>query len=812
MTEPLPPAADDDPSRIIRQLSEQGFDAAQVQGVVQGMRALGFRIEPVPPPAARAVPFVRWEGRALGKVPERLRPPLERDLERVFDGPDVRQVTVEDCFTGYHGNPEQKLILGVELTTTVETRTHIVKLGAREQVRPDWEGWERCVGARYVGSRLFVKPDYRDLPAWIGADGNAAAHSRGAAVYPNAYQLFGLDQTTQQPKSLDDVTRWAVLDDKPDPESIERVISQIYGDLHRWFYCAARDDRARAVEFYERRLARARERWSCRGGADPQWQDERKQRMELRRDAVWLFCGLDRPDAEGPPVYLDPYDFVEWALEQHQVPDTLVGRSHGDLHGLNVLVGVHRGEAEFPVVFDYGEMGPDNVLAWDFVKLEFELKTRIIPRLYEDPAARTSLLARRGTKPPKETQGGASASEPVRCAAERAWRLAFVFEFETLLMEATARIDDHASAMSRRPPGPLPLFADNSKIDRALRVLLRIRQEAALWLGYEHPGRHDRWPDEYCFAAAVYGLSTAKWPNYDPKQTECALVAAGVACARLRLARQALLRGPAAAAAGSGRAPSYRVPLHQAHTLWTAGYMAEALQVIQAAQSQFEESVPLAVEHALLLAEVGRLHDAEGRIEPLRTLAGVFGDFEMLSRLGRIFKNYADKTWTADVVPFVNSAPWQYYRRAFTLYDEAFRLSGEYFPGVNAATLAVLLGGEWTNRGRAIAARVCEICQTNDPPADIEQRYWLFASEGEANLVLGTPDSSRRAAGFYRSALELVDPESQINWAQSSWNQLCRLWEALGSSVLEPVLAVFDDYPKVRQRLNRGPLRNCGRG
>ena len=125
----------------------------------------------------------------------------------------------------------------------------------------------------------------------IRADGTFGSH----IVKLGAADVAGADfDGWQSPEFLEDVATWAVQDDKPDPASVERVICQIYGDLHRWFYAA------------------------------------------------------------------------------QQVPSTLVGCSHGDLHGRNILVGVRRGEAEFPVVYDCGEMSPRNVLVWDFVKLEME--------------------------------------------------------------------------------------------------------------------------------------------------------------------------------------------------------------------------------------------------------------------------------------------------------------------------------------------------------------------------------------------------------------------------------------------------------
>ena len=64
-------------------------------------------------------------------------------------------------------------------------------------------------------------------------------------------------------------------------------------------------------------------------------------------------------DESGPPAGL-------------LVPNMLRGFGHGDLHGRNVLVGLVRGQARWPALFDYENMGPDNLLAWDFVKIRPE--------------------------------------------------------------------------------------------------------------------------------------------------------------------------------------------------------------------------------------------------------------------------------------------------------------------------------------------------------------------------------------------------------------------------------------------------------
>ena len=60
---------------------------------------------------------------------------------------------------------------------------------------------------------------------------------------------------------------------------------------------------------------------------------------------------------------------------------------HGDLHGRNILVGIVRDQAMWPTVFDYEDMCPCNLIGWDFVKLETELKIRAYVDVFGGTAA-----------------------------------------------------------------------------------------------------------------------------------------------------------------------------------------------------------------------------------------------------------------------------------------------------------------------------------------------------------------------------------------------------------------------------------------
>jgi hypothetical protein len=771
---------------------------------------------------------VRWLGRADERVREDLKTQFTDELEHVFPQNLVSEITVHDCLAGYSAHQEKKVVFGVEVRAGKRIQTHMVKLGVPEEVGADHEGWSRCTANRYIGGRIFVRVELKML-----------SQNRAAVIYENAYTLFGLDQETQYPKFLDDVTWWSIADDKPDPKSVERVISQVYGVLYRWFYTTAQTDPEATRAFYERRLAKALPQWSSqRRRLWDMWKlheqkSEATERLEeLRGDALWLLGGLDRPESTAPPNYLDPYDYLCWAFEQDEttipgpgdnqdpttangkLPPTLIGRSHGDLHGRNILVGHQRGEVEFPVVIDYGEMDTSNVLVWDFVKLEMELKTRILPRLYNDAAARETVLTARhaAKKPPRDAAPSATLDPDERDRADRARRLAFFYEFEHMLALETSQIHSEQDAESREPPGQKREFFKSQKVDRALAILVRIRQEAALGLGYRQDGRHSRWLEEYQFALAVYGLGTVKWANYTVDQIESALVSSGVAAARLRSARTALrdLHGDAAEPPRNG--PSYRIVLAAAHGKLNARDLKGAHRLIKEGRADFPHAIPLRTELALVLAEQTELNAAVAVVEPLRRLCWVFGDFETLTRVARALKNLGDLAWAGlgdpAPTPPESSAPWQYYKEAFRLYRDAFQIAGtEHFPGVNAATLALLIGDETTSR--KLAGEVAHICANTGLSSHGEDLYWLLVTEGETALLSGDPDREKRAGSYYDLALSRLAP-SEIRMAKSSWDQICRLWRALGASKVDPVVAVFKKHEKLGPLLGAGPMGDCG--
>jgi hypothetical protein len=743
--------------------------------------------------------LVEFVAQAARKVPESLQDTLRPELEYLFADPPPRAITVSYCYTGYTSEPSrEKAILRVEVKGESGFGTHIVKIGTPVKVGCDYDGWQACMRGIEFASRIFLPVQRHDLSG-----------GRVAVVYRDAYTLYGPEGLASQPVSLEEAIHWAVLDDRPALLSIERAIIQTYADLGRWLYSLSSEDAGSAGDFYKARLKKSLCNWMPES-ADKEQQPLAGWRGELRRDAIWLFCGKDAPDSDKPAVYLDPCDYVTYALRTGTIAPTLLGRGHGDLHGRNILVCVYRGEVDYPAVFDYGDMGIKNVLAWDFVKLETELKVRLLPILYRDAATREGLLQKSSRARPHAVMVRGLVDD----RASRADRLEFAFRFERMLAERTAKIEARADAEMRQPPGGI-IEGEPPMLARLLAILLRIRQEAALWLGYER-GRQHRWREEYDFAMAVYGLVHARpdW-DYEPTQAECALVGAGVAAANLRAGQELHRTMIHQVDAGLSQRlpaelfPSYRVPLAIADRWWKNGRIDEAANLVRRffadnTPQQFGHAVPLLAEHALLLAEQGDHARAQQILRPLQEGCRLFGDFETLGRIGRAYKESGDDKWEKNPVPFAElpqKPPWQMYRHALAIYTEAFDLSGAYYPGINAATLALLCGD--VQQARALARKVLEQCAKED--VDGESAVWVFASEGEACLLVGRED----AAGYYAAALDELDP-SQPRLAQSMYNQLCRLWQALGGDALEPVLQTFAQRPAFWSQLTPGPVGDCG--
>jgi hypothetical protein len=174
------------------------------------------------------------------------------------------------------------------------------------------------------------------------------------------------------------------------------------------------------------------------------------------------------------------------------IPRMLRGCAHGDLHGRNILVGIVRDRAMWPTVFDYEDMGPGNLVGWDFVKLETELKFRAYLDIF----------------------GGRKAADFVKKVRE--------FELALNIRTEACHLDrDWPDAGDPASPG-----------ERLRAILLAIRRMAAQQMGSSH-GRPNDWLEEYYFLLLCYGSSTGRFANLQHRERMGALISAGVAASRL---------------------------------------------------------------------------------------------------------------------------------------------------------------------------------------------------------------------------------------------------------------------------------------
>jgi class 3 adenylate cyclase/tetratricopeptide (TPR) repeat protein len=133
---------------------------------------------------------------------------------------------------------------------------------------------------------------------------------------------------------------------------------------------------------------------------------------------------------------------------------------------------------------------------------------------------------------------------------------------------------------------------------------------------------------------------------------------------------------------------------------------------------------------ALALAQMGSTARAQEILE--EALQKNPSDRTTLSGLGRTCKDL----WCAQ--PGNTNA----LARAFEFYNRAFEVEPrDYYPGINAAAVAVLRGD--LNNGRRIAAEVLNLC--HDLPPDKRDTYWVRATIAEALAILGRREEAESA-------------------------------------------------------------------
>jgi len=185
------------------------------------------------------------------------------------------------------------------------------------------------------------------------------------------------------------------------------------------------------------------------------------------------------------------------------------------------------------------------------------------------------------------------------------------------------------------------------------------------------------------------------------------------------------------------KAVSDPVPVHffqdfGHHTL-RLGEPLLAYDMVTAGLERFPADVRLRQLMALALLRSG------ATLQALSMLETLYGEHqrseETLGLLARAHKDLAEQA----------SDPWnraRHWLKAKEIYTASYDQTGGYWSGINAATMARLLGEE--DAARSLARRVRDQClrELEDLGDGKNDRYWLYATLGEAALVRGETEEA----------------------------------------------------------------------
>lgn len=177
--------------------------------------------------------------------------------------------------------------------------------------------------------------------------------------------------------------------------------------------------------------------------------------------------------------------------------------------------------------------------------------------------------------------------------------------------------------------------------------------------------------------------------------------------------------------------------------LISADHSAAAFELIREGLHDHPDDHDLLYFRALALARGGNTSKTAELVDQLLRRPGLelWLKVEAISLLGRIEKDRYERSNNP-------KRKLRFATKSAALYEKAHRLTGDSFPGINAATMS-LLARRKTNAHR-LAARVINQAQAERRKRGRANDYWLFATLGEANLILGHMVD---AANWYRKAV-----------------------------------------------------------
>jgi tetratricopeptide (TPR) repeat protein len=693
------------------------------------------------PPAA--APHVAWTRRAearlqreLGGAAPAVAAKMRELSARLADTfPAAAHVVVLDLYLGFRRRADE-FILPVDVRTPAGAGGSIVKLAGHPRLRLEWDAWDECRPSAGASNLVFM-----------GLTPHPHPDRLTALVYQDAREHVG-----DEAVSLEDAVVRAVRFDSPAVESVIGAVDHLLGQLRRVLYDRARAEPPAGPAVLLNPVRRDGNRRLPLADVLARWDDSRLA-LDTRMQAT--AASSVRPDG-----FIDPVDYFRYLGERQVahaaagggpadrvVPAVVRGPAHGDLHGRNVLVGANadRDRVDHPAVFDYEGMGADNLVGWDFVKLETELKVRALRHLLPGGGVRAFAAAAIG--------------------------------FERDLADRTREC-----AAGRRPwpDGP----GDATPAARLAALVLAVRRHAAEVLGPHHPGRG--WLREYYFLLGCYGLYNARFEAHGGRELAAAFVSAGVAADQCRQ-----LSPPAEP--GEPGHPSYREPLAEARVLSRRageGDLARAEGLLDDLAKRHPTALHVWFERAFNLVQQGRRGPALDLLADADARFGGHLDEDTLCLWGRCHKDPGDAHLArglAEPVPADRRVALEEadgeYATAADKYRRAFELAGDPFPGTNLATLAFVRAALAHQLGRgAEAARLR--AEADRQAADLlagadrwrrrqpDDEVWHRAARGEASALRGLWDD---AVAEYRAALKLAAGDRAAFYAESMGRQLARV-------------------------------------
>lgn len=164
-------------------------------------------------------------------------------------------------------------------------------------------------------------------------------------------------------------------------------------------------------------------------------------------------------------------------------------------------------------------------------------------------------------------------------------------------------------------------------------------------------------------------------------------------------------------------------------------------------------------------------------------------DEETLGLLGRAYKDLAEKTIKEDDKKYNQLC-------SFEMYNQAFEETGGYHSGINAATLAVLMGEKKTARNIADRVRKKCLVELDSRRADSDELYWLIATLAETSLITNQFDEAEQ---WYKDAVKIASnrwddqatTRHNTRVLMSALNYDSRQLKRLENCFLTPRIAVF---------------------